>query len=68
MSPGAPKAADPQAAPRCPFCRKPTIKAHRPFCSKRCAEVDLGRWLKGQYAVPGEPAGGIDDPTDDELD
>lgn len=40
---------------RCPICRKATVKAHRPFCSKRCAEIDLGRWLKGAYAVPGDP-------------
>jgi len=37
----------------CPICGKPTEPAHRPFCSKRCAEIDLGRWLKGAYAVPG---------------
>jgi hypothetical protein len=28
---------------------------HRPFCSKRCAEIDLGRWLTGSYAIPGKP-------------
>ena len=39
-----------------PICRKPTVKAHRPFCSKRCADLDLGRWLKGGYVVPGDPA------------
>ena len=36
----------------CPICRKPTDRAYRPFCSKRCADVDLGRWLKGGYAIP----------------
>jgi uncharacterized protein len=45
------------AGPRCPICGKPTVTEHRPFCSKRCAEVDLGRWLKGAYAVPGAPVG-----------
>jgi len=49
------------ATARCPICRKPTMKAHRPFCSKRCAQVDLGRWLKGGYAVLGEPVGKTDD-------
>jgi len=49
------------AVARCPICRKPTVKTHRPFCSKRCAEVDLGRWLKGGYALPDEPAGKADD-------
>ncbi|MBL8552617.1 MAG: DNA gyrase inhibitor YacG [Hyphomonadaceae bacterium] len=38
----------------CPICeKKPADPAYRPFCSKRCADVDLGRWLKGRYVVPG---------------
>lgn len=41
----------------CPICGKPSEAAYRPFCSRRCADVDLNRWLSGQYAVPGEPAG-----------
>ncbi|XSG80897.1 MAG: DNA gyrase inhibitor YacG [Methyloligella sp. ZOD6] len=45
------------AEPKCPICGKPTVDVYRPFCSKRCADVDLNRWLSGQYAVPGEPAG-----------
>jgi len=36
----------------CPICQKPTDKAFRPFCSKRCADVDLGKWLTGGYAIP----------------
>lgn len=40
--------------PECPICGKPRSPDHRPFCSKRCADIDLGRWLKGRYAVPGE--------------
>jgi len=40
------------AAPACPICGKPRAPQHRPFCSKRCADVDLNRWLKGVYAVP----------------
>jgi uncharacterized protein len=36
----------------CPICHKPTDPKFRPFCSKRCADVDLGRWLKGLYAIP----------------
>ena len=36
----------------CPICHKPTEAAHRPFCSKRCADVDLARWLGGGYAIP----------------
>ena len=37
---------------KCPICGKPTAQPHRPFCSKRCADVDLNRWLSGVYAVP----------------
>lgn len=39
----------------CPICTKPSDPAYRPFCSRRCADVDLGRWLKGSYALPVEP-------------
>lgn len=38
----------------CPICAKPTDEAHRPFCSKRCADVDLARWLGSGYAIPSE--------------
>lgn len=36
----------------CPICGKPGVHAYRPFCSKRCADVDLNRWLSGSYAIP----------------
>ena len=36
----------------CPICKKPTDPDYRPFCSKRCADLDLSRWLKGSYAIP----------------
>ncbi|MCA9002376.1 MAG: DNA gyrase inhibitor YacG [Planctomycetes bacterium] len=41
----------------CPICRKPPAPAYRPFYSKHCADVDLGRWLTGAYAIetPDEP-------------
>lgn len=42
----------PASAPKCPICGKPTEPAAKPFCSKRCADVDLHRWLSGAYAVP----------------
>ena len=38
-------------APRCPICGKPAAAPHRPFCSPRCANIDLGRWLNGNYRV-----------------
>ena len=45
---------------KCPTCGGMPVKGHRPFCSARCAQTDLGRWLSGQYAVPvsGEPDSG----------
>jgi uncharacterized protein len=36
----------------CPTCGKPAVETFRPFCSRRCADVDLNRWLSGVYAVP----------------
>jgi uncharacterized protein len=38
----------------CPICKKETDAKYRPFCSKRCADVDLAKWLKGSYVIPGE--------------
>jgi hypothetical protein len=40
----------------CPICGKPRDPLYAPFCSRRCADVDLGRWLKGSYVIPGKPA------------
>ena len=37
---------------KCPVCAAPRREKFRPFCSKRCAEIDLGRWFTGAYAVP----------------
>ncbi|PNG25225.1 DNA gyrase inhibitor YacG [Methylocella silvestris] len=47
-------AADAAVLPKraCPICGKPAVAAMRPFCSKRCADVDLHRWLGGVYAIP----------------
>ena len=41
----------------CPVCKRPEAPEHRPFCSPRCRDIDLGRWLKGLYAIPGRPPG-----------
>lgn len=38
----------------CPICGKPGVEKYRPFCSKRCADIDLGRWLRGSYAIPAD--------------
>jgi endogenous inhibitor of DNA gyrase (YacG/DUF329 family) len=45
----------------CPICRKPADPGLRPFCSRRCADVDLQRWFTGRYAVPGHPLGDEDE-------
>ena len=37
----------------CPICGKPADPEYRPFCSRRCADIDLGRWLRGDYVIPG---------------
>jgi endogenous inhibitor of DNA gyrase (YacG/DUF329 family) len=39
---------------RCPICKKPSTAEHKPFCSKRCADVDLGRWLSESYVLPAQ--------------
>jgi endogenous inhibitor of DNA gyrase (YacG/DUF329 family) len=40
------------AGKTCPICGKPVDQAFHPFCSRRCADIDLNRWLSGVYAVP----------------
>ena len=36
----------------CPICGKPSLQQFRPFCSRRCGDVDLNRWMSGVYAIP----------------
>lgn len=38
----------------CPICGKPTAADYRPFCSRRCADIDLGRWLTESYRIPAD--------------
>ena len=38
----------------CPICEKETAPVYRPFCSRRCADLDLGNWLTGQYSIPSD--------------
>lgn len=40
---------------KCPICGKPASPDHKPFCSKRCADIDLGRWLTDSYKIPQQP-------------
>jgi hypothetical protein len=52
----------------CPVCSKPAVQGFKPFCSKRCADVDLNRWLKGGYVIPGPPAGPVNPSNPSESD
>jgi endogenous inhibitor of DNA gyrase (YacG/DUF329 family) len=52
----------------CPICGRPAAARTRPFCSPRCADVDLGRWLTGQYRMPGPPADEAESTPDDSAD
>ena len=49
-------------AKMCPICRKPAVDTSKPFCSERCRDVDLNRWLSGKYVIPGRET----DPEDAE--
>ena len=51
----------PKKTGTCPICKSATSERYRPFCSKRCADIDLGRWIFGSYAI----AGGGDDEDED---
>lgn len=46
----APEQTRPKA--KCPTCGAPLVPRYRPFCSRRCADIDLNRWLTGHYSVP----------------
>ncbi|MEP3784484.1 DNA gyrase inhibitor YacG [Ascidiaceihabitans sp.] len=48
----------------CPICDAETTKGYRPFCSRRCADVDLARWVNGSYAVPSDDLEDIEAATD----
>jgi len=49
---------------QCPICGRPRDAKLRPFCSKRCADIDLMHWLKGEYAIPGAPPSEENAPDD----
>jgi endogenous inhibitor of DNA gyrase (YacG/DUF329 family) len=52
----------------CPICGKPSQHKYHPFCSARCADVDLHRWLGGNYSIPAEETGvGTEDGEPDET-
>ena len=49
----------------CPQCGADAVKPHSPFCSRRCAQIDLGRWLNEDYRIPAHEA--MDDSDVDNL-
>lgn len=49
----------------CPICSKPSLQKFHPFCSARCAQVDLNRWLGENYAIP---AVETEEPSEGDLD
>lgn len=53
---------------KCPICGKPAAQGVQPFCSQRCADVDLGRWLTGVYSVPSVEDDDAVDETEEETD
>ena len=53
---------------KCPTCGKPAIQKTKPFCSKRCADVDLGRWLNEDYRIPTNEFLGEDEQAGDPED
>jgi len=61
MNEDAPPNVVPLKARKCPVCRKVGAQAYRPFCSKRCADIDLGRWLNEDYRIPAEELAELDD-------
>lgn len=48
----------------CPICSRTSDPKYRPFCSRRCADVDLAHWLRGSYAIPDN----VSEPAEDEED
>ena len=54
-----------KAARPCSICGKPSVEASKPFCSERCRDVDLNRWLSGSYAIPARPTDEDEDASDD---
>jgi len=63
---GSPKVV-PLKQKKCPMCKKPMLEAFRPFCSKRCADLDLGGWLTESYRIPAEDQASMDDDFPDDT-
>ena len=66
MGQSRPGAIAPPASQTCPICKRPAALGVAPFCSRRCADADLSRWLRGAYAIPGGAAD-LDEDGDDSV-
>lgn len=53
---------------KCSVCGKPVSQTYRPFCSRRCADLDLGRWLKEDYRIPTEEPPADNEAGEDDSD
>ena len=58
--------ATPPTGKTCPICGKATEERFKPFCSKRCADVDLHHWLSGSYAIPATEDEEEDEPREED--
>jgi len=56
----------PKKAKSCPLCRKLAVQTYSPFCSKRCADLDLGKWLGEGYRIPSQEHPGLGDGLEEE--
>ena len=54
------------ATARCPICGSAAAERYRPFCSSRCADIDLSQWLKGRYYIPTSEAPRDEQGSDEE--
>ena len=61
MNEDAPPIVVPLKGRKCPVCRQVGAQTYLPFCSKRCADIDVGRWLNEDYRIPAEEAAELDD-------
>ena len=52
---------------KCALCSKAVVEKFTPFCSKRCADIDLGRWLKGAYVIEGSDSPSSEDDPDNSV-
>lgn len=57
-----------EKTPVCPVCQAPTDFKYRPFCSRRCADVDLGRWFSEEYCILENDLDSVDENTDSKDD